>query len=49
MATRYDLTREQLAELLDGTPRYRVDQVWSGLYTRLGDPRHYGLTVSYAF
>ncbi len=37
-ATRYDLTREQLAELLAGTPRYRVDQVWSGLYSRFGEP-----------
>ena len=36
--TRYDVTREQLTELLAGTPRYRVDQVWSGLYTRLGEP-----------
>ena len=38
MATRYDVTRDQLATLLDGTPRYRVDQVWNGLYTRLGEP-----------
>ena len=37
-ATRYDVTREQLTELLAGTPRYRVDQVWSGLYARLGEP-----------
>jgi 23S rRNA (adenine2503-C2)-methyltransferase len=36
--TRYDVTREQLADLLAGTPRYRVDQVWSGLYERLGEP-----------
>jgi 23S rRNA (adenine2503-C2)-methyltransferase len=36
--TRYDVTREQLTELLAGTPRYRVDQVWSGLYARLGEP-----------
>ena len=36
--TRYDVSREQLAELLAGTPRYRVDQVWNGLYTRLGEP-----------
>ena len=36
--TRYDVDREQLAELLAGTPRYRVDQVWSGLYQRLGEP-----------
>ena len=37
-ATRYDVTREQLSDLLAGTPRYRVDQVWSGLYSRLGEP-----------
>jgi 23S rRNA (adenine2503-C2)-methyltransferase len=36
--TRYDVTREQLAELLDGTPRYRVDQVWRGLYEQSADP-----------
>ena len=35
MASRYDLTREDLARLLvegHGQPRYRVDQVWDGLY-----------------
>ena len=36
--TRYDFTREQLADLLEGTPRYRVDQVWSGLYDQFTDP-----------
>ena len=30
--TRYDLSRAELATLLDGEPRYRVDQVWAGLY-----------------
>lgn len=30
--TLYDLTREELAAVLDGEPRYRVDQVWAGLY-----------------
>jgi 23S rRNA (adenine2503-C2)-methyltransferase len=30
--TRYDLSRAELATLLDGQPRYRVDQVWAGLY-----------------
>jgi 23S rRNA (adenine2503-C2)-methyltransferase len=38
MVTRYDVSRDELAELLAGTPRYRVDQVWDGLYTRLGEP-----------
>ncbi|WP_420453436.1 23S rRNA (adenine(2503)-C(2))-methyltransferase RlmN [Ilumatobacter sp.] len=36
--TRYELTREGLGELLDGEPRYRLDQVWAGLYERLADP-----------
>ena len=30
--TRYDATREDLAELLAGQPRFRVDQVLHGLY-----------------
>src|SRR5690606_582353 len=38
MATRYDVTRDELSELLVGQPRYRVDQVWSGLYGQLGQP-----------
>ena len=29
---RYGADRAQIAELLAGTPRYRVDQLWSGLY-----------------
>jgi len=36
--TRYDISREGLTQLLTGTPRYRVDQVWNGLYDRLGEP-----------
>ena len=36
--TRYDLTREEFGELLDGEPRYRLDQVWAGLYEHLADP-----------
>jgi 23S rRNA (adenine2503-C2)-methyltransferase len=31
---RYDPTRDELAALLDGEPRYRVDQVWDGLHER---------------
>ena len=27
-----DLSRAELAELLDGEPKYRLDQVWDGLY-----------------
>lgn len=33
-ATRYGVSRAELTELLDGQPRYRVDQVWKGLYER---------------
>lgn len=36
--TRHDLDREALAALLVGEPRYRVDQVWDGLHTRLAEP-----------
>ncbi len=36
--TRYDLDRESFAAVLDGEPRYRVDQVWDGLYTQFADP-----------
>jgi 23S rRNA (adenine2503-C2)-methyltransferase len=36
--TRYDVSREQLSKVLDGTPRYRVDQAWSGLYERCTEP-----------
>ncbi len=34
---RYDLDRDDLASLLDGEPRYRVDQVWTGIHERGGD------------
>ena len=36
--TRYDVDRAALAELLDDEPRYRVDQVWNGLYQQLAEP-----------
>ncbi len=36
--SRYGASREELGELLDGHPRYRVDQVWSGLYEQLASP-----------
>lgn len=38
MTTRYDLDRAAFADVLDGEPRYRVDQVWEGLYTHFADP-----------
>jgi 23S rRNA (adenine2503-C2)-methyltransferase len=37
-ATRYGVDRDELAGLLTGEPRYRVDQVWQGLYERLARP-----------
>jgi 23S rRNA (adenine2503-C2)-methyltransferase len=36
--SRYDWTREELAELLAGQPRYRIDQVWQGLYEHGTEP-----------
>ena len=36
--TLYTPDRDELAALLDGEPRYRLDQVWSGLYTQLAAP-----------
>jgi 23S rRNA (adenine2503-C2)-methyltransferase len=36
--TRYEPDRDALAGLLSGEPRYRVDQVWQGLYEQLADP-----------
>ena len=36
--TRYGIDRGELALLLGGQPRYRVDQVWHGLYSRLESP-----------
>lgn len=34
----YDASREDLAKILAGQPRYRIDQVWEGLYTHLKTP-----------
>ena len=34
MPSLYDLTRDDLADLLADQPRYRIDQVWQGLYAR---------------
>jgi 23S rRNA (adenine2503-C2)-methyltransferase len=36
--SRFDVTRDDLAGVLDGQPRYRIDQVWSGLYEQLASP-----------
>lgn len=38
MVSRYDPDRAGLAELLDGEPAYRVDQLWTGLYEQVRDP-----------
>ncbi|MCB0965867.1 MAG: 23S rRNA (adenine(2503)-C(2))-methyltransferase RlmN [Ilumatobacter sp.] len=38
VTTRYDVTRDELADVLAGTPRYRVDQVWQGLYEHCTEP-----------
>jgi 23S rRNA (adenine2503-C2)-methyltransferase len=38
VTSRYDLDRAGLAALLDGQPRYRVDQVWDGLYAQGREP-----------
>jgi 23S rRNA (adenine2503-C2)-methyltransferase len=32
------VTREELSVMLDGAPRYRVDQVWAGLHEQLAEP-----------
>src|SRR5262249_42356672 len=36
--SRFDADRDRLAELLNGEPPYRIDQVWRGLYERAADP-----------
>jgi 23S rRNA (adenine2503-C2)-methyltransferase len=36
--TRYGASRDDLTSLFDGLPRYRVDQVWQGLYEQLATP-----------
>src|SRR5690606_24155946 len=36
--SRYDVDRAALAQVLDGEPSYRVEQVWRGLYEQLADP-----------
>ena len=38
MPSRFDHTRAELTELLRGEPRYRVDQVWRGLYEQFAGP-----------
>ena len=34
----YQPTRDEIASILEGEPRYRLDQLWSGLYTHFQRP-----------
>lgn len=36
--SRYDLTRDELSTLLANEPRYRVEQLWDGLYRQCLEP-----------
>ncbi len=36
--TRYDASRDEIATLLGDGPKYRLDQVWQGLYTEFQEP-----------
>ena len=36
--TRYEASREDIADLFTAEPRYRLDQIWTGLYQRLAEP-----------
>lgn len=36
--TLYDLDRAGLGTVLSGEPRYRLDQLWQGLYEQFHDP-----------
>ena len=36
--TRYDISRSQLAELLEGEPKYRLDQIWHGIHGQFREP-----------
>lgn len=37
MATRYDLSRDELADWLGDVPRYRIDQLWDALHRQFAD------------
>lgn len=37
-ASLYAVSRDELSACLSGEPRYRLDQVWAGLYTQLAAP-----------
>ena len=38
MASLYEPSRADLAQLLEGEPRYRLDQIWQGLYQQFSTP-----------
>lgn len=38
MNSLYQPTREELSDILAGEPRYRLDQLWTGLYTHFQHP-----------
>ena len=38
MVSLYEPSRAELAELLHGEPRYRLDQIWQGLYEQYSTP-----------
>lgn len=38
MISRYDISRSELAELLEGEPDYRIEQVWEGLHGQHREP-----------
>ena len=35
----FDADREALTTILDGEPRYRLDQLWKGLYVDFAEPK----------
>ena len=38
ITTLYQPTRDEIASILEGEPRYRLDQLWSGLYAQFQHP-----------
>ncbi|MGA0879533.1 MAG: 23S rRNA (adenine(2503)-C(2))-methyltransferase RlmN, partial [Ilumatobacteraceae bacterium] len=36
--TRYGVSRQELARIIEDQPSFRVNQIWRGLYTELKDP-----------
>ena len=35
----FDADRDALTQILDGEPRYRLDQLWKGLYVDFAEPK----------